>query len=189
MNARPFADQVGCHIDGEATPRALQVFIAYGDPAAGVRAIHVLANLGKGLGDTIEFRPTPWSFELLVNSHWHETAESAAVQADILIIAASATATSMAVQQWIETVLLRKKGMDSAIVALFGSDELPAVFSSSSLNAIRSAAQRAGLAFFAPSAESAPGKPMAGLHHRENIPPSPNGYYSHHRPPHWGINE
>jgi hypothetical protein len=190
MNAEPFVNNLGC-TGGEDTARAVQVFIAYDDLAAGVRAMHVLADLGKGLGDAIEFRPTPWSFELLINSHWRESAAGAALQADILMIATSCTRlSSAAVHQWIETILHRKRGMDSAIVALFGSDKGPDVSGSSCLSAIRTAAQTAGLAFFAPCAESAPGTAALRIHHHtESIHSSPNTIHPHHRPPHWGINE
>src|SRR5437773_5769851 len=113
----------GTNSSGEwpETKQALQVTIAYKDLAAGKRAMHTLAQLGRGLVDDIEFQPFPWSFDLLMDANWRDIAFRHAVQADILILATSdSVPVPTGVTQWMETILDRKQGTDWAVVALFG---------------------------------------------------------------------
>ncbi len=58
----------------------IRVVIAYNDLAAGQRAMRLLADVGKALGDDIEFQPLPWSFHLFVGQHsaprWDQCTEA-----------------------------------------------------------------------------------------------------------------
>lgn len=177
--------------DWPETKPALQVVIAYDDVAAGKRAMHVLADLGMGMGDDLEFQPLPWAFDLLVDTKWREAAANHALKADILILAASnMRALPLEIQEWIETTLSRKRGTDSAVVALFGSEENPGS-ASAALEAIRTAAQRAELAFFAPVARRDLDKAALQIQQRaDKITPLLEDLLRQpHPPPHWGINE
>lgn len=91
MQVQHFMDETNLDPDSTDTKQALRVVIAYNDVAAGKRAMRVLADLGKGLGEDIEFQPLPWSFDLLADMDWREVAAHDAVKADILIIATSST--------------------------------------------------------------------------------------------------
>lgn len=174
------------------TREALRVVIAYNDLAAARRAMGVLRDLDRGLGDAIEFQPLPWSFELLTDPDWREAALRDAISADMLIIATSASGPlPAAVQQWVEFTFTRKQGTDAAIVALFGSREDPDDINSLRVAAVRTAAQRKGLDFFAPT-------PRGGIGGTGQPPPQQPPTLApllqevlrgHHPPPHWGINE
>lgn len=129
----------------------LRVVIAYHETNAGKRAMRVMTDLGLGLGGAIEFQPLLWSFELLEATAWAELAADDAINADILIIAASsADPLSPAVGRWAEAAISRKQGTAAAVVALLGPEEHPDGHGSSRLEAIRVAASQAGLDFFAP---------------------------------------
>ena len=56
MQAHSFIDETNLGPDSTDTKQALRVVIAYDDFAAGRRAVRVMADLGKGLGDEIEFQ-------------------------------------------------------------------------------------------------------------------------------------
>lgn len=133
------------------TNQALRVLIAYNDLAAGKRAMRVMISLGKGLGDDLELEPLPWSFELLQDADWRQVATRDAVNADMVIVATSdSRPLPPAVKRWVENIVGRKRGLDAAVVALFGPAEKPDEIDSSRLGFIQSAARRAGLDFFAP---------------------------------------
>ena len=168
------------------------VVIAYKDLTAGKRAMRVLADLGKGVGDDIEFRPFLWSFDLLTDLNWRDVAASDAIKADMLIIATSDTnSLPPAVERWVETILSRKRGTDTAVVALFGTEENPDETGSPRLEIIQTATHRAGLDFFAPVARHELDETMSWIHRRaEMVTPLLDGIlHQHHPPPHWGINE
>lgn len=178
--------------DWPETKPALQVLIAYGDVAAGKRAMHVLADLGQGLGDDLEFQPLPWAFDLLLDANWREAAANHALKADILILAATNTNVfPLEIKEWIESTLSRKRGTDSAVVALFGSEEEPDVGASAAMEAIRTAAQRAELAFFAPLARRDLDETVLQIQQRADriTPLLEDVLRQPHPPPHWGINE
>lgn len=130
----------------------LRVVIAYNEIAAGKRAMRVISDLGRELGEDINFLPFPWSFELLADTDWGEVAAGDAVRADILIIATSSTGPlPPAVGRWTEAAITRKQGTAAAVIALFGPEENPDGADSSRLEAIKHAARQAGVAFFAPT--------------------------------------
>ncbi len=151
MQPQYLMDETYLDTDSTDTKQELRVVIAYDDLDAGQRAMRVLANLGKGLGDATEFQPLPWPFELLADADWRDAAASEAVNADILIVAASgANPLPPAVGRWVKDVIGRKRGTNAAVVALFGPEEDPDGTRSSRLEDIQGASQRAGLDFFAP---------------------------------------
>lgn len=170
MQVQHFMDETNLDPDSTDTKQALCVGIAYNDVAVGKRAMRVLADLGKGLGEDIEFQPLPWSFDLLADMDWREVAAHDAVKADILIIATSSTnPLPSAVERWAKATISQKRGTAAAVVALFGSDENPDGAGSSRLEAIRTAAQRAGLAFFAPAPRHELDEAIDRIHRRSEM--------------------
>lgn len=145
-------DEANLETDSPDIKSALQVVIAYEDIQAGKHAMHVLTTLAKGLGDEIELKPLPWSFDLMADADWLTAATSDAAKADILIIATSGpNPLPPSIGRWAESAIERKRGTATAVVALFGPVENPDGSGSARLEAIHAAALRAGLAFFAPT--------------------------------------
>jgi len=167
--------------------RALRVVIAYNDIAGGRRAMHVLANIAKELGNDIEFQPLPWLFGLLADVDWREVAASDAVSADILIIATSSTnPLPQAVGRWGEAAISQKRGTHAAVVALFAGGEYPAGSGSSQLEAIQMAARQAGLDFFAPAPHLELDVAVERIRQRaEMVTPLLEEILHHHPGPRW----
>jgi hypothetical protein len=177
--------------DAPDLDQALRVVIAYDEIGAGRRAMDVLADVAKRLGNDIEFQPLPWSFDLLADLDWREVAASEAINADILIIStSSANPLPPAVGRWAEAAISEKQGTHAAVVALFGSEENPDGLGSSRLEAIQTAAQRAGLDFFAPTPRRDLDEAIAHVHQRaEMVSPLLDQILQHSRPePRWEQN-
>ena len=152
MQAACLTDEVNPAADSIERDHFLQVIIAYDDLAAGRRAMRLLADIGRQLGEQTEFTPMPWSFDLLADVDSSEAAASDAVQADILILATSAKVGPLpvAVSRWTEGAIRRKRGTSAAVVALFGPDGCPDEDATPRVEFIRKASLEAGLDFFAP---------------------------------------
>ena len=170
MQAQLFVDGTGFDANSPDANRPLRVVIAYNDVAAGQRAMRVLAALGKGFGDDIQFQPLPWSFDLLADLDWREVAASEAVRADILILAtSSANPLPPAVGRWAAEAIHQKRGTSAAVIALFGPEENPEAAGSSRLEAIQVAAQQAGLDFFAPAPRGDLDEAIQRIHQRAEM--------------------
>ncbi len=155
-------------VSGDSVP--LRVVIAYDCLAAGKRAMRVIGDLAKALGNTIEFEPTPWSFDLLADVDWREVAASDAVRADILIIATSgARPVPSEVERWTEAAIQRKQGTAAAVVALFGAEEDSVYDRSPQLAFVQNAAREAGLDFFAPAPRRELDEALAAIHRRSQM--------------------
>ncbi len=112
--------------------------------------------------------------------------------ADMLIIATSdPQPLPPAIERWVATILSRKRGTDAAVVALFGTEEVPDGAASSRLNALRTTAQQAGLDFFAPVARRELDEALSRIHRRAEMVPHvlDETLHQHHPPLRWGINE
>lgn len=170
MKAQRVIDETGFGPGSKEPKEALRVVIAYHDLAAGKRAMRVMTDLGKGLGDEIEFQPAPWSFELLADVDWGEAAARDAAKADILIIAMSSPSPlPPAVGRWAQAAISRKRGCAAAVVALFGPEENPDGSGSDRLETVQAAAQRAGLNFFAPAPREELDEAIARIHQRAEM--------------------
>ena len=192
MKSQFFMDELSQEENSADGREALRVVIAYNDLPAARRAMRVLADLDKGLGDAIEFQPLPWPFDLLTEPCWRDAALSDAIAADILIIASSVPGSlPPAVLRWVELTASQKRGTDAAIVALFGSEEAPDGIGSLRLVAVQAAAQGTGLDFFAPAVQSEPVEGSHGIWPQDEIRMliARELLHSTHPPPHWGINE
>lgn len=149
MQASEFVDGANLPSDSTDAKQTLRVVIAYDAAAAGKCAVRWLADLDTRSGDDIEFRPFPWSFRWLADADWRAEATSDAVSADILILATSSgQPLPPAVEQWAGETINQMHG-GAAVIALFGPEENLEEVGSSRLEALETAAQRAGLAFFA----------------------------------------
>jgi hypothetical protein len=159
----------------------LQVIIAYHDLGAGRLAMDVMAEIGKGLEDEIEFQPVSWSFDLLADMDWGEAAARDAAKVDILIIAMiSPDPVPPAVRRWAEATISRKRGSAVPVVALFGPEKNPDGAVSSRLETVQAAAQRAGLDFFAPTPRQGLDEAIARIHPRaEMVGSLPNKILTH----------
>ncbi|MBI3418405.1 MAG: hypothetical protein HY043_24205 [Verrucomicrobia bacterium] len=184
MQVNNFIEETSRQVVPQIRDPALRVFIAYNDIAAGKHAMQVVTDLGKSSGDDFEFEPLPWSFEELGDVYWREVAARDAAEADILIIATSGLRPlPPAVEQWAETVINRKRGTSAAIVALFGPEEDPDGAGSTRLEAIQTAAQQAGLDFFAPTPRHELNQAMDRIHQRaEMVTPVLEGILHHPLP-------
>lgn len=184
MQVTHFMDEATFDQRSMDVKQPLRVVIAYNDLPAGKHAMRVMVNLGKELGDDIEFQPFPWSFDLLSDVDWREVAASDAVKADMLIIATSdRDPLPPAVGRWAETAISGKRGTTAAVVALFGPEGNPDRAGSSRLQAIQTAALRAGLDFFAPAPRRELDEAMARIHQRaEMITPILQEILQQHEP-------
>ena len=145
----------------------ITVVVAYDDLAAGKRAMRVLAEVARAVGDDLEFQPIPWSFNLLADRDWREVAASEMVKADMLIIATSGQRSLPSeVGRWTEAAIQQKRGRPAAVVALFGPEDNPDPAGSPRLEYIQRAAREAGLQFFAPTARSELIDTIEGIHRR-----------------------
>jgi len=138
--------------DAIAAKLVIPVLIAYHDVAAGKWAVSVLDRLAEGLGGTVEFQPLPWSFNLLADPEWQAVAAGDLVNSDILMLATSSVNPfPPTLEQWVSGAIHRKIGTGAAVVALLGREERPDAADSVRLTALKTAAHRAGLGFFAPN--------------------------------------
>ncbi len=131
------------------SPLTLNVLIVYDDIAAGKRAVRVMGELGKGLGEDIEFIPLPWRFDLLADTEWRNMAARDAASAAILVIATDADKPIPPdIGSWFVETIHLKRGTMTAVVALLeppGNPGFPPA-----LQSVEDAARQAGLSFFAP---------------------------------------
>ncbi len=135
----------------DETPAPLRVVIAYGDLAAGKRAMHVMGELGKRVDDNVQFHTLPWRFDLLADADWRAMATRDALSAEMLIVATSDNGPlPPGVALWIEETIHQKRGTSAAVVALLGhAGNVEA--GPRHWQAIKTAAREAGLDFFSPA--------------------------------------
>lgn len=182
MQATEFMDEASLDTDSQDRNPPLRVVIAYDDLAAGKRAMRVMTDLGKNFGEDIQFEAIPWRFDLLADVDWRAVAASDAVRADILTIATSdAQPLPPAIGRWAEDAIDHKRGTAAAVVALFGPEGNPDGADSARLAAIQTAAQRAGLDFFAPAPSPEINEVIARIHQRaEMVTPVLEGILHHY---------
>jgi len=127
----------------------LQAVIAYDDVMAGKHAMQLLQGMTRNLDGGGEIQARPWSFNLLANEEWQPLATIDAEKADLLIIATSSLRPPKPpVLRWFEAAIGRLHGTDAAIVSLQGQEENPQGNGPTFQEAIRTATQQAGLAYF-----------------------------------------
>lgn len=131
--------------------QAFNVVIAYEDLPAGQRAMQIFSNLASDHGNDFILQPQPWRFDLLADPDWAEFAAGDALRADLLVISTSGGSDLPAhVRSWVTACLARKRGGSGAVVALLGTAGNMEDADSERLQFLQSAAEEAGLEFFAP---------------------------------------
>jgi hypothetical protein len=102
-----------------------RVVIAYDNLVAGIEAADVLRRVALQLeeefgiqDDVWQIDSGVWKFETLRDPELRAEAAGEAVAADIIIISVGSAELPASVENWIESVLLRKEGGQAAMVAL-----------------------------------------------------------------------
>lgn len=109
-----------------AERRALpfKVFIGYADVSAVRRATSTIADAVRGSGRRFEIQPMLWRFSQLISSHWHDRAITAALDADIIVLASSNSADlSQKIEEWVDAYLAARHGKRTTIVAVLGDSD------------------------------------------------------------------
>ncbi|MGV3754778.1 MAG: hypothetical protein ACO1QS_05305 [Verrucomicrobiota bacterium] len=116
---------------------------------AAKHANRLLQGMWHNLDGASEVQAVPWPFHLLADEEWQPLANEDAEKADLLIIATSELhPPTPAVLRWFEATIGRMRGTDAAIVSLRSPEANPHGGGPAFQEAIRSAAQQAGLAYF-----------------------------------------
>jgi hypothetical protein len=136
------------------TPKRAQMYvvIAHDDRRAYRRALRMLVNVARGLRDEeVELHPLPWRFDVLANSCWHALASADFSRAEIVVIAASATAALPdSIQAWLPACLGSRYDTAGAVVTLLGAPGAKDGPDSPQHQFLQKAAHCAGWAFIAP---------------------------------------
>ncbi len=102
----------------------MKVFIGYADLPAVRRAT---AAVGQGMlrtGLPVEIRPLLWRCDQLVSSHWQDRATSAALEADVVVIASSTPqGITPAVEHWISRFIDAAHGRRTTLVVISGPND------------------------------------------------------------------
>lgn len=143
-------------LEGAAAPPVastdLNVFLAYENLAAALRAAESLAVLSRNDPDGLVVKLSPWSFATLAESQWRSQAAAHVARAHLLVIAACSAAPrlSVTIEAWLRSCLAQPREERLGVAALFhhsgGSDDA----NSPRLRCVQRIAQEAGCAFFAP---------------------------------------
>lgn len=185
MRAQHLLADLSPETEGNDASSPLRALIVFHDCVAGQRAMRLMEELADKFGDDLELQPYLWSFGLLDDVDWYEAAAREAAQADVLIIATSSPGPlPPAVSHWVEETISRKRGTATAVVALFGSEGNPDEAGSPRLEAVRKAAQQAGLEFFAPVPAHEYNATIAHIHERAEMmsPVLEHILFRHERP-------
>ena len=127
------------------------VVVVYDDAPAGKRALHTLEGVTHQSNGSIALHPSLWRFDLLEDPDWRAVAAAEAVQAGLVVIAASSKdELPPAVQHWVQGWLGQSRGTAAALAALLGPPDDPDAADSPRIQFLKSAAEATGLGFFAP---------------------------------------
>ncbi len=128
----------------------LLAVIAYDDVFAGKSAMQMLGKLALNRDAETEIQAVPWSLNILEDPGMQKFATQDVMNADMLIIVTGGEpVVSPSVMRWCEDVIRQLSGKEVAVVSLQGSQKLPHGNGPDFLEVIRSAALKAGLAYFA----------------------------------------
>jgi len=130
----------------------LNVFLAYENLAAALRASDVLAVLTRKELDGLAVKLSPWSFATLAEPQWRAQAAPYVERAHLLVIAACSPAPTLSVtiEAWLRLCLAQPREECLAVAALFHHSGGPDDASSPRVRSVQRIAQEAGCAFFAP---------------------------------------
>lgn len=103
---------------------AFRAFVAYSDVIAARRALVTIGDAMRTSGRNLELHPMMWRFAQLESSHWSDRAVTAALDADIVVLASTTPAEfSPAVEQWAGYFLAAASGRRTTIVAITGTTD------------------------------------------------------------------
>lgn len=153
MNASTGISQV--HVANAAEECAPpKVLILYDDVAAGRRAIRALSNVFKSDDEGHEYKPQLWRLDLLEDPDRFGSAVADAINADIVVISASASGSiNTTVARWMSFCLERKRGTTGAVVAMLGAGRTHAEPNRLQLQLLEAAVLDSGLDFFMPASK------------------------------------
>lgn len=112
----------GLEILPASAAQPLTVFVAYGDVAAGRRAMGLVCALAHHLEGEMEVRAQPWRIAMLD----HVFCDAVADSAQIVILAVSDPCSVQAASEWLMEFLRRRHGEMPAVVAMIGEGFPPA---------------------------------------------------------------
>ena len=151
MISSPTASLVG--LDAfSVTPTDLNVFLAYENLAAALRASESLAVLSRKDCDGLALKLSPWSFAALAEPQWRAQAATHVECVHLIVIAAYSAGARLpvAIEAWLQTCLAAVREDDLAVAALLHGSDGPDGAQSPRLRSVQRIAQEAGCAFFAP---------------------------------------
>ena len=129
---------------------AFTAVIVYEDFAAAHRAMDTCKHLMSQLEGDVEFRTSMWKFDLLRNIKLSQIAASDAIEADVIIIAASQNSDlTNEVKAWMESWIPAKRGQSAALVALLDFTNEDMRNSCLAHSFLKNAAATAGMDFIA----------------------------------------
>ncbi|PTX91775.1 hypothetical protein [Opitutus sp. ER46] len=101
-----------------------RVFIGYADIAAARRATGIVGHVVRRAGLRVEIQPRLWRFAQLASSYWADRAVTAALDADLIVLAGDAPgASDPAIEPWINALLAAHRGRPTTIVSLGGEND------------------------------------------------------------------
>ncbi len=130
----------------------LNVFLAYENLAAALRAAEMLAALGRKDPAGLAVQLSPWSFAALEDPQWSAQAAPYAARAHLIVIAAfgAVPRLSAVIEGWLQTCLAQPRDDSLAVAAFFHRHDGPDAGDSPRLRSVQRLAHEAGCAFFAP---------------------------------------
>jgi hypothetical protein len=102
----------------------LKVFIGYADLPAVRRAMGSVGAAVRGAAKSVDLVPLLWRFQQLESSHWRDRAITAALDADLVILATSTPGPlPKPTEQWVDVLLNASRGRPVTLVAITGSTD------------------------------------------------------------------
>jgi len=86
--------------------------------------MHAIDEVLRATHHPFELRPMLWRFDQFSHAAWREHALCDATQADIVVIASTSSgALPETIDQWIGTLITRKRGSRLTLVAILGEQD------------------------------------------------------------------
>lgn len=102
----------------------LKVFIGYADVVAARRAMGTIGDTVRTSGRACEIQPMLWRFAQLASSHWKDRSITAALEADVVVLASTTPSdVSTAIEQWVNDLLHANRGRRVTIVSIAGGSD------------------------------------------------------------------
>ena len=110
--------------DGEGTPPACAVFIAYDEVGAARDAMGRLRRMLRTPHGEREFLPMLWRFDQLDDSHWRETSLREAGRAAAIVLALSENRPIRAdAEAWLSALVIGQRGAPLHAFVFIGANE------------------------------------------------------------------